>query len=110
MNLGGKSASDMIGDDIAVEFDGLTGKVTGKVKHLTDFKGFGSNDPDGHFFPVTLDDSYKGKDITVISATRAKTERDHEWILKIDKNKVFTFKADGETILVLDFTGATLEE
>lgn len=109
---GSKSVSDLIGEDINIEWDGETGAVTGELKHVEGWQEF-SNVPEeqeGNFFPITLDASYTGKPITVErTGGKAKTVVDRNWILRVpDTSTVFTFSVDGAAIFALDFSGATL--
>lgn len=109
---GGKTVSDLIGDNIAISWVGEKGYVTGDVKEVSNWKEF-SNVPDeqtGNFFPVTLAVCYSGVPITVQKNGEApKTLVDRNWIIRVpNKTTVVTFSVNGKAILVLDFSGATL--
>ncbi len=105
-DLGGKKVSDLISSDTAIDY---LGNVTGTLKYVdwTDF----SSEPDeqkGNYFPVHIDDQYKGKDITC-KGEKTKTANDLDWVLLVKGSKsTFTFECEGKTILTLNFAGATL--
>ena len=110
--VAGKTVSDLLGDDISVSWDGVTGRVTGSVKEVSKWKEF-SDDPaeqSGNFFPATLAACYSGKPITVQKNGGApKTLTDRNWIIRIpNKTTIVTFFADGKVIAILDFSGTTL--
>lgn len=111
--LGDKEVSDLVDTDIAIKWNGINGSVVGTVKAVIDwveFNGVDTDEQDGHFFPIQLDDQYDGKTITVIGQ-KTKSAADTEWVLRVENalNDKFTFQVDGETIFVLDFSTATLE-
>ena len=104
--LGGKKVSDLISPDTSIDF---LGNVTGTIKYV-DWQEFNPSDPNeqkGNYFPVHIDDAYKGKDITC-RGTTTKTANDLDWVLLVKgKDSTFTFTCEGKTILTLSFTGAT---
>lgn len=105
----GKKVSDLIGEDVAVAWDGLDGTVTGSLKHVTEWTQFSGvkDEQEGHYFPLSLDKRYAGKAITCTGST-TRTAVDTEWVLRVDKCKKFAFACDGEVILTLDFSKAAL--
>lgn len=111
--LGDKEVSELVDANVAINWNGLTGSVVGTIKAVIDwveFNGVDTEEQDGHFFPLQLDERYDGKTITVIGQ-KTKSAVDTEWVLRVENalDNKFTFQADGETIFVLDFSKATLE-
>lgn len=109
------TSSDLIGPDVAIKWTGTTGEVTGKIKNIsTPWADFDSkSDNTGHFFPIKLDDQYRGENITVIGKA-TKTVADLNWVLRVENAQggekgTFTFKKGGDLLFVLDFSKATLE-
>lgn len=108
----GKTVSDLVGDDIAVSWAGVNGTVNGtlkKVEGWTEFNGGDTTEQSGHYFALSLDSQYAGKEITVIG-TKTKKAVDTEWVVRVDSCKKFTFQCDGETILTLDFSKTVLAD
>lgn len=106
----GKKVSDLIGDDVAISWNGVNGTVNGTLKKVEGWEQFNGSEVDeqsGHYFPLSLDKQYTGKSITVIG-NKTKAAVDTEWVLRVDDCKKFTFQCDGETILTLDFSKAIL--
>ena len=106
---GNKKVSDLISANVKIQWNGTAGKVDGNIHHVTDYTEFGPSESDGHYFPLSLDKQYTGKQITC-QGTKPKTAQDLDWVLKVDNCKKFTFSADGQEILSLDFSSATLDE
>lgn len=110
----GKTAQELIGEDVEIIWDGVTGYVAGTLNHITGWTQFDSKESDGHFFPISLNKKYMGKSITVHGKTDKTVtvagDTELDWVLRVDDTKVFKFECDGETILALDFNGATLKE
>ena len=111
--VAGKTISDLLGDDIAISWDGVTGYVTGTVKEVSSWKEFNPADPaeqSGNFFPVTLAACYSGKPITVQkNGGTPKTLTDRNWIVRIpNKTTIVVFSVNGKVVAILDFSGATL--
>ncbi len=106
----GKSVSDLIADNVKISADG---SVTGNIKKVTDYTGFSGvkAEQSGHYLPVVLDSRYSGKTISCQrDSDDPKTSTDLEWVLRIPSSSTkFTFKADDEIILTLNFERATLE-
>lgn len=102
----GKTVSELITPDTYIDF---TGNVTGTLKYVDNWVAF-SNEPSeqsGHYFPVHIDDAYKGKPITC-KGTTTKMANDLDWVLLVkDKDSKFTFECEGKTILPLKFSGVT---
>lgn len=89
------------------------GYVIANFKKVTGFTDFDKKDNNGYFFPVSLGKQYEGKEKTVKRIkpgpeTSAKSN-DQDWVLHVDKNKVFTFEVDGKEILRLDFSLSTFQ-
>lgn len=110
-----KTSTDLMGPDVAVEWSGTTGVVTGDFPNVTDFKGF-SDKPEeqtGHYLCFEVDEQYEGQKVTVIGAHQ-KTAQSRFWVIRLDElyagTKKLTVKVGGATIFVLDLTGATLGE
>ena len=105
----GKSVSDLISPDTSIDF---LGAVTGTLKYINEWEAFSSNkgEQSGHFFPVHIDDKYKGKEITCKGLT-TKTANDLDWVLLVkDKDSTFTFECEGNEILNLSFKDATFAQ
>ncbi len=110
-----KKASDLMEDDVQIAWNGLDGFVTGTFKNIekawTQLPGTPNT---GHFFTLKLDEKYKGKPFEflkngeVAGSTPNAGDDEMFWVLRLDQNKKFAFKSDGELILSLDFTNATL--
>ncbi len=108
---GGKTVSDLIGDDIKITWDGVKGSVTGELKKLDSWAEFDPAVSNGHFFPATLSAAYNGVPITVQKGDSVKTLIDRNWILLVeDKDVPITFSANDKVFLIFDFSGATLAE
>ena len=106
---GTKKPSDLYdANKISVAWDGLDGNVNGELKFVENWTEFGGTDNSGHFFPVSLDEKYEGKDVTLVSEAMTKTLKDRHWILKVDKSKTFTFYVDGIEIMTLHFDNTVL--
>jgi phi13 family phage major tail protein len=102
----GKRADELVGNDVRVLGDGT---VMGTIKYVDDYVDF-SGDPDeqsGHYFPFIL--NKKGTRMTLIGAQEREMAWDPEIVLKVDNNKTFTIKVDGEIVAKLKFNNATLE-
>lgn len=110
----GHTVGDLIGEDVAVAWNGLDGTVTGTLKNISEpWTQFDNKNNTGHFFPITLDKQYEGKDITVnLSGGTKKTAADLEWVIRVDDyvsaQKPAVFECEGKVILTLDFSKATL--
>lgn len=100
--------SDLISEDTTISADGA---VTGTLKYIDKMDSFGEGENSGHYFPVTLDSKYAGKDITV-KGKKTTTAQDLEWLLYVASNdSKFTFSTeeDGD-FLTLTFAGAELAQ
>ena len=106
----GKSVEELIDGEAKITADGT---VLATLKNVSGYTGFSDNSAEqkGHYFPVKLDDQYQGKTISCQrNSDPAREASDLEWILRVPSNATkFTFKADGEPILTLNFEKATLE-
>ena len=104
--LGDKTVADLISPDTSIDF---LGNVTGTLKYVKGWQEFSTveTEQSGNYFPVHIDDIYKGKKITC-TGSKQTTAEDLDWVLRVeDKESTFTFTCDGKTILTLRFTGAT---
>lgn len=126
VGYGTKKASELM-SNVQIAWNGTTGTVTGNFKKVTEWdglpgKGATGDAPalPGHFFAMKLDEKYKGKpfDFIKTKADGSDEKNSHTasagademfWVLAIDDYKKFTFKSDGEVIVSLDFSKATLE-
>ncbi len=112
---GGKQVSDLMGPDVAIEWTGTKGTVSGNFPEVTEFTGFSENaeEQEGHYFAFELDEQYEGKKVTVIGAHQ-KTAQDRFWVIRLDElyngSKKLTVKQENEVLFTLDFSGATLAE
>lgn len=101
--------------DVAIEWTGTDGKVTGNFPKVSKFTGFSADatEQEGHYFCFEVDEQYEGQKVTVIGA-KQKTAQDRKWVVRLDDlvkaSKKLTVKVAGETIFTLDFTGAQLAE
>lgn len=114
-----KQASDLIGEDAAIQWDGLDGTASGEVKNLEDFSElFGDDQKTGHFFPLAIDKQYQGKELTISGRTdgdrKVKVDSDLLLIVRIENltpEKKVTVKDDKEAVVfTVDFTGSQLAE
>lgn len=114
VGYGTKKASDLMGADVQVAWNGTSGTVTGTFKNVTEWEELPHDPKSGHFFALRLDERYMGKpfdylkDGVLAGHSDSAGEDEMFWVLRIDDNKKFTFKSNGEVIVDLDFTGATL--
>lgn len=115
--LEGKKISDLIEDDVSIAWNGVNGTVTGTLKNVseawTQFDPKSNNT--GHFFPIKIDDNYKGKTLTFYGSDgTSKTSTDLECVVRVDnyiaKGTKFIVECDGKVILSLDFSKATLAQ
>lgn len=109
VGVGDKTVGDFVEDGTYIDWEGIDGVVEGTLKHVTGYTEFSSSDNEqsGNYFYIKLDSKYDGEEITCIG-TQTKKANDLEWVLRVEKTKKFTFKANGETIATLDFSKATL--
>ncbi len=105
----GKKVSELIGNDVKILADG---SVVGTFNYVSGYTKFSSKkeEQDGYFFPIKLDEKYKGKTVTAKrtsgSGGEEKTSSDDLfWTLKLTdgKDTVYSFKADNEPIFTLSF-------
>ena len=115
VEYGLKPVSDLIQDDIHIDWEGTTGYVTGTFKKVENWTDLPGGTKSGHFFPMKLDEKYKNKPFDFImdgkepgSHTDSASDDEMSWVLRIDKTKKFTFKSNNQEIITLDFTKATL--
>lgn len=104
--------TDLIGDNISIQWSGTKGSVKGDIKYVSDYSElFGEAEKSGNFFPVSLSSTYQGKEITVQRKNgTAKTANDTEWILRLSDgtNTQYDINCEGKEIASLTFADATL--
>ena len=106
----GKMGSDLVSEDTMISKDG---SVIGTLKYVSQWKEFSNSkeEQSGYYFPVILDEKYKGKEITC-TGTKVTKAVDLEWALMLKNNKKskFTFSTDEDgEILQLSFDEATFD-
>lgn len=110
----GVNISDIMENDVKVNWNGTNGNVIGTFPYKSEFESFSTKpeEKSGHYFALELGDEYEGKPITV-KGMQEKTAVDRKWVLRIDgvveAGKKFTFSTDGKQIATLDFANATLK-
>ena len=119
---GGKTVSELIGDDANIEWEKMKGTVTGTIKYISDYGDvYDAGQRDGHFFPVKFAGRYFGKSITVGSQNGQggkiinPTAEDPFLIIRVENvtvdDKISAILTDTkEEIFELDFSKATLAE
>ena len=104
--------SDLIGDNVNIEWDGVNGAVTGDIKYIADYSSlFGAKEKAGAFFPFSLGEAYNEKEITVQrKGGTAKTAVDTEWIVRLTDGAEteYDVSCEGEKIAHFTFAEATL--
>lgn len=118
---GSKLVSEIMGENVQVQWDGVNGTVTGNIHNLKepweDLPGSGTKT--GHFFVFTVDQKYKGKPFTYkrngqIKGYAAEAGDDEMfWVLRLDghKDEPHQFETeDNKVIAKFDFSGVTLDE
>lgn len=112
---GSKKVSELMQDDVHINWEGTTGYVTGTFNNVNEWAELPGGTKSGHFFAMTIDEKYKDKPFDFIMddqepGTHADKAGDDEmkWVLRIDVTKKFTFKSDSNVIAILDFSKATL--
>lgn len=114
----GKKYSELVGAGVKILPDG---HVVGALPYVPDYTEFSTDagKQKGHYFPLHLADTYKGKKIKVQRTsgtpgeeTEHENETDYVIFLTDGADSVFTFKADDEPepFLTLDFSRAKLLE
>ena len=107
----GKTAGDMIGDDVKVQADGT---VTGTFHYVTGYTGFNVSVPgeqEGYFFPFTL--TQEGEKMSFLkNGSPGKTDIDWEAnnVFRVTASDTFTVKVDGTDVVTFNFAKATFEE
>lgn len=118
---GGKTVSELIGEDASVEWEKMKGTVTGTIKYISDYDVYDPGQQDGHFFPIKFFPSYFEKSITVGSQNGQNgkiitpTASDPYLIIRVENvtvdDKISAILTDTkEEIFELDFSKATLAE
>ena len=115
IKYGNKKVSELMNDDVHIDWDGTSGKVTGTFKKITGWTDLPSTPYEGHFFAMKLDNKYLGQQLSFQkgdqppTTTDSATDDDLFWILRLDKYKTFEFKSNDTVIVKLDFSQATLD-
>lgn len=106
-----KKASELMEPGALVTADGV---VLASFKQVDGWTEFSETDNSGFFFPFSLGKEYSGKEKTVrriLPEPGTETRStDQDWVLKVDKTKVFTVTVEDKVILTLDFRYATYPE
>ncbi len=113
IELGGRPATDLIGDGVSILADG---SVVGPIKHLNDYTQFSESEKEGWFFPIRLDEKYRGKSkcrrVSGSPGQQRSNPDDTDWIVRLtdgaDTVYEFTADDDPEPFLTLNFRQATL--
>ena len=99
-------------ENVSFDWNGVTAKVNGTLKHVADFKAFSdvSEEQTGNYLMVVLDPLFEGRPITVErNGADPKTAVDRTWVLRVpDKSTTFTFKEGVWTLFTLDFSETNL--
>ncbi len=105
-DAGGKKVSELVSPDTIIT---ESGDVSGTLLYVDNMPSFPEGENTGHYLPLTLDQKYAGKDITV-KGKKTTTAQDLEWLLYVaDTSSKFTFETveDG-VFLTLTFTSTVL--
>lgn len=108
---GGKTADELIGDDVKVSPDG---EVTGTLKYVEGYTGFSTaaEEQEGNFFPFTL--ARKGSEMTFIKNDSTKKENiswEADNVFRVTApTDTFEVQVDGEKVVKLTFDKATLNK
>lgn len=106
------AVSKLIDPGVSIAWNGANGKVSGKVHYYHFDNGHFSDKPTGHYMPVVIT-GYDTKEIEVIGTSGTAKKVDPKWVIRvddfIDQGKKATFKCEGITIAVLDFSLMELE-
>ncbi len=103
----------MVSEDTYISFDG---SVIGTLKFVKEFKEFNlanESEQKGNYFPITLSNS--GNKMTLKKnglASEGKTDMtfDKDIIFRVaSKSDVYSIDVDGQEVISLKFTNATLE-
>ena len=113
---GNMKVSDIMGDDVKINWDGVKGSVTGTFPKVEKWEELPKDPKEGHFFAMKINEKYKGKKFTYyrdgeqVSTAESASEDEMFWVLRIDEAKTFKFvSGDDEVIAELDFSEATLK-
>lgn len=113
-DYGNKPVSELMQDDVKIDWDGTTGYVTGQFYKVTGWEDLPSEPHDGYFFAMRVNKQYLGLSFTHSKGDDAgttvlkATEDEMFWILNIEDKQKHTFKSGENIIAELDFTGVTL--
>ncbi len=111
-SLYGKTAGDLMRDDVTILEDGTT---VGTFPYVESFTGYSDDaaEQEGHYIWIRLGEEYEGKPITVTNSGNGKTKTvaDRDWVIRLkDIKTTVEFKSEETTIIKLSFEGATFEE
>ena len=107
-DLLGKTAGDLVGEDLTVLSDGT---VTGTFHHVTGYTGFSSNaeEQSGYYFPFKLGESVSGETMTFKKngvPTKQDIPFDAEVVFRVSANDTFEVLVGAESIVTFNFRKA----
>lgn len=114
-DCGNVKVSELIGPDVAIEWKGKNGTVTGEIKKKESFDAFDKKNPEnqtGHYFPFAMT-AYKGQEVTCEMGGKSTTGNDGFWTLRLDRimatnDKTVVLSTKTAVVARLDFSGATM--
>lgn len=118
VNLGSKNAGELV-SNIKVRYSGTTMTVTGNAKKIESWSEFSSNteEQSGHFVPITLPAETVGKPLTLkgrAAGDKTITGPSDRILIQrlenLDAGKKLTVEQEGQTVLIVDFSGMTQDE
>lgn len=110
-DLLGKTAGDLVGEDLKVLNDGT---VTGTFHYVTGYTGFSSNEEEqsGYYFPFKLGSSVSGETMTFKKngvPTKTDIPFDADIVFRVTAGDTFTVEVDGAPAVAFRFAKATFE-
>lgn len=110
-DLLGKTAGDLVGEDLKVLNDGT---VTGTFHHVTGYTGFSSNaeEQSGYYFPFKLGSSVSGETMTFKKngvPTKTDIPFDADIVFRVTAGDTFAVEVDGAPAVAFRFAKATFE-
>lgn len=110
-DLLGKTAGDLVGEDLTVLSDGT---VTGTFHHVTGYTGFSSNaeEQSGYYFPFKLGESVSGETMTFKKngvPTKTDIPFDPDIVFRVTAGDTFAVEVDGAPVVTFRFAKATFE-
>lgn len=108
-----KPASTLIDSNVAIEWTGIQGKVTGNVHWYKFTNGHFAKKPTGHYVPVVIT-GHDGETIVATGSDEQTQELDDpKWIIRVDdfitNEKPAKLAASGVELAELDFKDVVLE-